>query len=413
MSRRARVALGAALGAALLLAGCARSSAAPDFAPSPSGGPVEGSAGVHVEPILPTPSLGQGPNGTGGGVPGTQQPSSGLPPSGNSTQDPLVVATRLTAPVGLTLLPDGTALVGERTTGRIVRVKPQAGQPVPTVRTLTGLDAGGDGGLLDLAVSPDYAEDNLIFAYVTTPTDNRVVDFTLHGPVTPVLTGIPRGPTDNGGRIAFDPDGSLLVATGDAGRPALAQDPRSLAGKILRVDAIGAPAAGNPSRRSPVYASGIRSVTGLCADATGGTVLGVQPRPAAASPIDVIEAGADYGWPQGGSPTRGPVASLPATYGAPGGCAVLSSRLWVTSLDGRALLQAPLHASGTTASVGAWSAVLVGTYGRLRTVVPAPDGALWITTSNRDGKGKPVAADERVIRYPPQASGGGGGGKIT
>src|SRR5206468_10003819 len=123
----------------------------------------------------------------GAGVPGTQQPSGGLPPSGKPKQDPLVVATKLTAPVGLTLLTDGTALVGERTTGRIVRVQPRAGQPVPTVRTLTGLDTSGDGGLLDLALSPTYAEDGLIYAYVTTRTDNRVVEFTLTGPVTPVF----------------------------------------------------------------------------------------------------------------------------------------------------------------------------------------------------------------------------------
>ena len=166
-------------------------------------------------------------------------------------------------------------------------------------------------------------------------------------------------------------------------------------------------------RSSPVYARGVRSVAGLCPDETGETILDIEPRPSATAPIDVVASGADYGWPGGGATATSPAASLPAKYGTPGGCAVLSSRLWVTSLDGRELLQAPLHASGKSVSVGAWTAVLVGTYGRLRTVVPATDGALWITTSNRDGKGKPVAADERVIRYPPQVSGGGGGGKIT
>ena len=114
-----------------------------------------------------------------------------------------------------------------------MRVQPIAGQPVTTVRTITGLDSSGDGGLLDLALSPAYDEDHLIYAYVTTATDNRVVDFTLTGPVTPVFTGIPKGATGNAGRIAFDVDGSLLIGTGDAGQPALAQDPASLAGKVL------------------------------------------------------------------------------------------------------------------------------------------------------------------------------------
>src|SRR5439155_11934034 len=120
------------------------------------------------------------------------------------------------------MLPDGTALVGERTTGRIVRVQPVAGKPVPTVRQLSGLDTSGDGGLLDLALSPTYSEDGLIYAYVTTATDNRVVDFTLKGPVTPVVTGIPKGRIGNTGRIAFGADGDLYIGTGDAGRPALA-----------------------------------------------------------------------------------------------------------------------------------------------------------------------------------------------
>src|SRR5699024_2045427 len=135
-----------------------------------------------------------------------------------------VVATHLVAPVGLTLLPDGTALVGERSTGRIVRVQPTPGKPVRTVRTLAGLDTSGDGGLLDLALSPHYAQDSLIFAYITTRTDNRVVVFTLHGPVTPVLTGIPKGTRDNAGRIAFDGAGNLYIGTGDVGRPRLAAD---------------------------------------------------------------------------------------------------------------------------------------------------------------------------------------------
>ena len=101
------------------------------------------------------------------------------------------MATGLTDPLGIAVLPDGTALVGQRN-GAILQVQPIAGQPVATVRTISGLDSSGDGGLLDLALSPAYAQDHLIYAYVTTATDNRVVDFTLTGPVTPVFTGIPK-----------------------------------------------------------------------------------------------------------------------------------------------------------------------------------------------------------------------------
>ena len=123
-------------------------------------------------------------------------PSSGSGSSGKSKSgDPAVVAKHLDAPVGLTMMPDNTALVGERTTGRIVRVQPMPDQPVRTVRVIPGLSTSGGGGLLDLAISPNYREDNLIFAYITTPKDNRVIAFTLKGPITPVLTGIPRGRT--------------------------------------------------------------------------------------------------------------------------------------------------------------------------------------------------------------------------
>ncbi len=193
-----------------LLAACAPAGPgdAPDWKPKPSF-----SGEGYVPPANPQPIQPRTPGG--GGRSPSQNPTSSGP---TRTGDPAVVARHLSAPVGLTMMPDNTALVGERTTGRIVRVQPTPGQPVRIVRTIHGLSTTGDGGLLDLAISPNYREDNLIFAYLTTPRDNRVVAFTLAGPVTPVLTGIPRGRSGNTGRIAFAADGSLLVGTGDAGR---------------------------------------------------------------------------------------------------------------------------------------------------------------------------------------------------
>jgi glucose/arabinose dehydrogenase len=304
----------------------------------------------------------------------------------------------------LTLLPDGSALVGERTTGRIVRVQPVPNRPVPTVRRLTGLDASGDGGLLDLALSPSYTEDNLIYAYVTTKTDNRVVDFTLHGPVTTVLSGIPKGRTGNAGRLMFGDDGNLYVATGDTGHPALAQNRRSLAGKILRVDPIGDVARGNPSAGSPVFARGVSRVAGLCTSAIIGTIFGVDDSPGAPAEVNRVVAGNDYGYPNAGPTTTDPAAQLPGRYGKSGGCAVLGARLWVTSLDGQALLSAPLLLGTGSPRIGTFAVTLVKRYGRLRTVVAARDGALWLTTSNRDGFGHPISADERVIRLVPSSN---------
>ncbi|HVU92633.1 MAG TPA: PQQ-dependent sugar dehydrogenase, partial [Jatrophihabitans sp.] len=250
-------------------------------------------------------------------------------------------------------------------------------------------------------------QDNLIYAYITTRTDNRVVDFTLTGPVTPVLTGIPKGSTGNTGRIAFGPDGDLYVGTGDAGRPALAQQPASLAGKVLRVDPIGDAPKDNPRPGSPVWSSGHRVVDGLCA--AGSALFDVETgADGAPDEVNRLTAGGDAGYPVPGAASRPPVRTLSAADSAPGGCAVQQGRLWVTSLDGTALLAAPLSGPATAPAVGPFVPALTKRYGRLRTVVAAPDGALWLTTSTRDGHGRPVAADERVIRYV-----GGGSGESS
>ncbi len=387
----------AILGSAVLasvVAACAPggSGSAPDWKPKPSFSGEGYQPPANPQPIQPHVSGGPG------------SPSSGSSSSGKSKSgDPAVVAKHLDAPVGLTMMPDNTALVGERTTGRIVRVQPMPDQPVRTVRVIPGLSTSGDGGLLDLAISPNYREDNLIFAYITTPKDNRVIAFTLKGPITPVLTGIPRGRTGNTGRITFSADGSLLVGTGDAGRPALARNPHSLAGKILRVSDIGRPAQGNPVKGSPVFASGARETDGLCTSTDSTLALQTESVPSAAGdPVFQVLPGRAFS-PNGANAS----AQLPSTSRAPGGCALVHNVLYTTSLDGQELLSSTLSlTSNGTLKFGKFSTLLQKKYGRLRTVVAASDGALWLTTSNKDGHGHPVPADERVLRIIP--SGGSG-----
>ena len=368
---------------ALVAACSSANSSSPTWRPQPS---FTGDGGQNATNDIPG-----GPSSTPGGP--SPSGSSGSPrPSGG--QDPNVVATKLTTPTAIAVLPNMTALVGERTTGRIRLVQAVAGRPTPVVKTIPGLSTAGGGGLLDLMLSPYYDSDGLIYAYVTTPADNRVVEFTLKGSITPVLTGIPRGGVHNTGRLATD-GRYVYIATGDAG---VAAGPTTLNGKVLRVTDIGRPAPDNPVTSSPVFAGGASVTVGLCYATNQGLLFATG----AAGNINLVNPAGQL------SATSGVTTSLPANLTAPGGCAVQGGALYVTSADATALVSATFKVNSEGAPVfGKWQSVLSRTYGRLLTVVAAADGSLWMTTTNRDGHGKPVAADERVIRIVAPQGGGG------
>jgi glucose/arabinose dehydrogenase len=312
-----------------------------------------------------------------------------------------VVATKLNQPTGLVVLSDGTALVGERTTGRILRVQPQPGKPLSLVQTLVGVDGSGDGGLLDLAISPTYIQDGLIYAYLTTASDNRVVHFAVGSAPSPIVVGIPRGNTGNGGRLAFDAKGALLTGTGDAGKPATAAAKSSLGGKILRTDDLGHALPDNPTPGSVILARGLRSVDGLCVDATTGLKFAISAgRP---DEVNLIKPRADYGWPHAAKGTLGPVITLPKSTTGGAGCAMVHDQLVVATSTGKSLLASQVSKDGKPSP---FTVALQGKYGRLRSVVLGADGALWLTTSNRDGRGKPIPDDDRVLRITTPQSGG-------
>jgi glucose/arabinose dehydrogenase len=315
------------------------------------------------------------------------------------------VATGLDVPWGIAFLPDGDALVGERDTGRILRIpgragRPRAGRPREVMRIPAAGGNGAEGGLLGLAVSPHYARDRLVYAYYTAAADNRIVRFRLGGRPRPIVTGLRKGAIHDGGRIAFGPDGKLYAGVGETGDAGLAQDPASRNGKILRMNPDGSAPAGNPRRGSLVWSSGHRNVQGLAWDARG-RLWASEFGQNRFDEVNLVRAGDNGGWPlvEGVGPTRGgrfanPKVTWPTAEASPSGAAIVGTTLYLGALQGRAVLRVRLRGTRATKL----PPLLRGRYGRIRTVVRAPDGALWVTTSNRDGRGSPRAGDDRILR---------------
>lgn len=312
-----------------------------------------------------------------------------------------VLTTGLTSPWGLAVLPDGSALVSERDTGLIKRV-PAAGGAATVVGRVKGVVPNGEGGLLGLAVEPGTSPSS-VFAYYTSRTDNRVVriawDGSRLGRQTPILTGIPMNSYHDGGRLLVGPDSTLFIGTGDAGDPSLSQKRRSLAGKVLRVTFDGRPAPGNPFPGSPVYTLGHRNVQGLAFDSAG-RLWASEFGQSDADELNLLRPGRNYGWPvrEGASSDSryvNPVVQWsPTSTASPSGIAILDDVVYVASLRGEVLWQVRLD--GTKAAKPA--RLRLGDLGRLRTVVAAPDGGLWLVTSNTDGRGSPRDRDDRVLR---------------
>ncbi len=310
------------------------------------------------------------------------------------------VARGLEVPWGIAFLPGGDALVSERTTGRILRI-PRGGGRARVAMRLRGVDTGaGEGGLLGLAVSPRYARDRLVYAYYTSSSDNRIVRFRLGGRQRVVLDGLAASSIHNGGRIAFGPDGKLYAGVGDAGDTSLAQERDSLNGKILRMNPDGSVPSGNPFG-TRIWSLGHRNVQGLAWDRAG-RLWATEFGQSTTDEVNLIRPGRNYGWPlvEGrGSDRRfvNPKVTWPTSEASPSGAAILDGRLYVAALAGERLWRISLNGS----RAGRPRALLDGRYGRLRTIVRAPGGRLWIATSNRDGRGSPRPGDDRILRFVP------------
>lgn len=368
-TRRTLLAAGAASACAVVLAACARTGAGDG-----------GAAGPEAAGTAATPTDGPRVDGT--------------------------VAEGLDNPWSIAFLPDDTALVSERDTGVIRSIAAGAGGAGPSgvppvLGVVPGVVHGGEGGLLGLVASPDFATDRLLYAYFTAGDGNRVSRFELGpqglGAEQPVLTRIPSAGNHNGGRIKFGPDGMLYVGTGDAANRDASQDPDSPAGKILRLDpadegvTLPVEASGGLA-----YTSGHRNVQGLAWDADG-RMWATEFGPDRDDELNLVEPGANYGWPavtgaegEGFTPA---VHVWPSTADAsPSALAIVEGVAYAACLRGQRLWRLPLPEPGRETEAGGTlpgaAEFLRGGYGRLRDVVVAPRGAaagdrpeLWVATN--------------------------------
>ncbi|MGH7391059.1 MAG: PQQ-dependent sugar dehydrogenase [Candidatus Rokuibacteriota bacterium] len=322
-----------------------------------------------------------------------------------------VVAGGLDTPWALAFAPDGRIFVTERPGRlRVVRDGRLQADPVATL----AVTERGESGLMGLALDPAFAETGRLYLCYTTEKGrrlvNRVVALVLRDgrarEERVLVDDIPGASIHDGCRLKFGPDGKLYATTGDAGESRLAQQRDSLAGKILRLDADGGVPADNPFAGSAIWSLGHRNPQGLAWDERGRLYAaehGPSGLPCCHDEVNLILPGRNYGWPEvygrGGDPRFvDPIVESGLGTWAPSGMAFSGGSLYVAGLRGRALYQVRLTDDGRSAGT---ARLLADAYGRLRDVVAGPDGALYVTTSNRDGRGSPAADDDRILRVVP------------
>lgn len=325
-----------------------------------------------------------------------------------------VIAENLSVPWAIDISNDGKLYFTERS-GAVRVIENGILNPDPLITFDPPFIAQGESGLLGIALDPDFSENRYLYVMHTYTEDNqtynrvvRLLEQDNKASIDLVIIDkIPGGVIHNGGRIKIDPDGKLYITTGDAIDSTSAQDPTSLSGKILRIELDGSIPRDNPIPNSPVYSLGFKNPQGLAWNAQN-TLYASEHGPTGYDEINRIQPGGNYGWPLVlGDEVSTEIDGVPPlihsgnTIWAPSGMAFVSQGPWqgkllVANLRGQQLLVMTLNEEGTT--VETIETGLLSEYGRLRDVIQARDGAIYLTTSNRDGRGNPTAGDDKIIK---------------
>ena len=329
-----------------------------------------------------------------------------------------VIAENLYVPWAIDISDEGNLYFTERS-GAIRIIEDGKLHPQPLITFSAPFVSQGEGGLMGIALDPNYSQNHYIYAMHSYAEGNRIYNRVVRliennnsASIDKVLLDkIPGGRIHNGGRIKIGPDQKLYITTGDAGNSALAQDPTSTAGKILRIELDGSIPKDNPIINSPVYSLGHRNPQGLAWNSKN-VLYESEHGQSAHDEINIIYPGANYGWPlvQGDEDSSEVMIQKPLIHSkedtwAPSGIAFANQGPWqgkllVATLRGQQLLVISLNGKGTVVkNVESW---LMNEYGRLREVIQAKDGSIYLTTSNRDGRGNPDASDDKIIRLIPK-----------
>ena len=320
------------------------------------------------------------------------------------------VATGLEVPWELAFLPDGSALITERP-GRVRRLSPR-GELDPEPVAEIPVAALGEGGLLGLALDPEFERNRLLYIYRTTDSGNEVARYRYQGgeliEEATIIDGIEASSIHDGGRIRFGPDERLYISTGDAGQDDLAQEPGSFNGKLLAM-APGSYRSNGKGNAIEVVSLGHRNPQGFAWQPGTDRLYENEHGPDGFDEVNLIEQNANYGWPEAVGPDQPGFTAPLAVYEesiAPSGSTfvTLPGSEWTGDYLMGALIGEQIRRLRFDGSEVLLNEPLFeGELGRVRTVVEGPDGALYALTSNRDGRGSPTPEDDRVVRIIPPA----------